>query len=140
MREFNEYLSDEELNKLIDEIEQEGETVAPYSIEETVLSYLDKKREKKTTKISYYVYCMKVSVSIAAAILMMVLLPYFKNNGTSLPSKKDVMEQEASISKEELLSREVISSREEALNKRTEKDRIEEMKLIIHSKIEEISE
>ena len=141
MSTYNEYLSDEDLNKLINEIETEGETVAPYSIDEAVLSYVDKRCDKKKSKkISYYAYCMKVSVSIAAAIILMILLPYFKDTGAGVPTKKEVIAQEASISKEELFSGEVISSREEVLSENSEKDRLKEMQSIIQSKFEGLSE
>ena len=138
MSNYNEYLSDEELNKLITEIEEEGEKVAPCSIEESVLAYVDKRNNKKSEKISYYIYCAKVVASMAAAVFILVILPVVKGNNPNVPAKEDVVVQDASLSKEELFTKEDTSQKEEVLNRPTGRERIEKLQSELHSKIEEL--
>ncbi len=138
MSNYNEYLSDEELNKLITEIEEEGEKVAPCSIEESVLAYVDKRNNKKSEKISYYIYCAKVVASMVAAVFILVLLPVVKGNNLSIPAKEDVVVQEEPLSKEELLSKEYTVKKDEVLNRPTGRERIERLQSELQSKIEEL--
>ncbi len=138
MSNYNEYLSDEELNKLITEIEEEGEKVAPCSIEESVLVYVDKRNNKKSEKISYYIYCAKVVASMAAAVFILVLLPVVKGNNHSIPAKEEVVVQEEPLSKEELLSKEYTGKKDEVLNRPTGRERIERLQSELQSKIEEL--
>ena len=138
MSNYNEYLSDEELNKLITEIEEEGEKVAPCSIEESVLAYVDKRNNKKSEKISYYIYCAKVVASMAAAVFILVLLPVVKGSNPNIPSKEDVIVQSESVSREELLSKEDTSQKDEVLNRPTGRERIERLQSELQSKIEEL--
>ena len=65
----NEYLSDEELNALIREIERNDLVMAPPDIMEKVLT------QTKNKKRDFTMYCFRVAASAAAAIVMLFTLP-----------------------------------------------------------------
>ncbi|MBO4457146.1 MAG: hypothetical protein J5802_05465 [Butyrivibrio sp.] len=78
-----EYLSDEELQKLISDIELGDMAEAPVHLEEKVLRAIDsskgtgnKERIRKKKIVEYRMYRMKVALTVAAAIIVMFLVPY----------------------------------------------------------------
>ena len=98
----NRYLSDEELNALICEIEQDDLIMAPPELKVKVLHRaVDKKRE-------FAGYCFRVITSVAAAIVMLVLLPKgeaISNFEMKIPSREEVLKTQEYVSKEEALNK-----------------------------------
>lgn len=98
----NTYLSDEELNALISEIEQGDLVMAPPEIKVKVLHRtVDKKRE-------FVGYCFRVITSVAAAIVMLVLLPRgeaVNNSEMKIPTREEVLKTQEYVSKEAILDK-----------------------------------
>lgn len=97
------YLSDEELNELINEIEKNDLVMAPPEIKEKVL--------KKATdnKKEFVMYCFRVLTSVAAAIAILLIIPGTMANGTGetqIPSREEVLQTQKYLSKEEALEEE----------------------------------
>ena len=94
------YLSDEELNALICEIESSDLVMAPPGIKANVLNKVENKKKE------YVMYCFRVVLSAAAAIVMLFLLHGSVGNISfekEIPTKKEVLETEKYVSKEEAL-------------------------------------
>ena len=86
------YLSDEELNAMICEIESGDLVMAPPDIKENVLRKVANKKKEFVT------YCFRVVVSAAAAIVLMFLLPTnidITVHDEKIPTKQEVLEKEA---------------------------------------------
>lgn len=97
------YLSDEELNELINEIEKNDLVMAPPEIKEKVL--------KKATdnKKEFVMYCFRVLTSVAAAIAILLIIPGTMANGTGetqIPSREEVLQTQKYLSKKEALEEE----------------------------------
>ena len=85
------YLSDEELNAMICEIESGDLVMAPPDIKENVLRKVANKKKEFVT------YCFRVVLSAAAAIVLMFLLPTnigFAAHDEKIPTKQEVLAQE----------------------------------------------
>lgn len=79
----HEYLSDEELQKLISDVELNDIVQAPVHLQEKVLdavSAADRAgnvaKNKKQKIIEYRLYSLKVALAVAAAIAVMFIVPY----------------------------------------------------------------
>ena len=86
------YLSDEELNAMICEIESCDLVMAPPGIKENVLRKVANKKKEFVT------YCFRVVLSAAAAIVLMFLLPTnidITVHDEKIPTKQEVLEKEA---------------------------------------------
>ena len=89
---FDSYLSDEELNAMICEIESGDLVMAPPDIKENVL------RKVASKKKEYVTYCFRVALSVAAAIAIMFLLPKnidYTAHDEKIPTKQEILEKEA---------------------------------------------
>ncbi|WP_029233217.1 hypothetical protein [Butyrivibrio sp. VCB2006] len=121
-----EYLSDKELESLIASVEAEGPIKAPEDFEDTVMSNIvdiEKLRKLKAVKgsrpdnrnvLDYSIYCLKVFGSIAAAILIMVMVPFVKD-GENPPNREEVLAETYVAPREEVISSGNVKSRDEAL-------------------------
>ena len=141
-----EYLSDQELESLIESVEAEGLVNAPEDFMEVVLGNIEDfdKYQKKVsnspdtttmndrklvavtgnrpdnkTIFDYSVYCFKVFGSIAAAILIMVMVPFIRGT-EKVPDRAEVVSQISVPSKEDVVSQRPVKSKEEVLNNQTE--------------------
>ncbi len=105
------YLSDEELNKLIAEAENEGLAEAPESISEKVLAEIVTEASIQTEKdnpagrqrnkqAEFYKFTYKVVLSVAAAILLMTVIPMSKVS----PSRDEVLQGIEVKSRDEVLT------------------------------------
>ena len=131
MNDNNRYLSDEELDRLINNVEDEGLIQAPAQIKSEVLRKIDKenpsaKPEKSMAEL--YRYSAKVVFAIAAALLLLIITPGITDSRDRIPTRDEVISQDRSgtqIKAEEFLSgeKDSVTSREEAIDKRR-KDRI----------------
>jgi len=78
----HEYLSDEELQKLIKDVELNDMTKAPANLQKKVLDAVDVAdkagniaKTKKQKIIEYRLYSLKVALAVAAAIVVMFIVP-----------------------------------------------------------------
>ncbi len=78
----HEYLSDEELQKLIMDVELNDMTKAPANLQKKVLDAVDVAdkagniaKTKKQKIIEYRLYSLKVALAVAAAIVVMFIVP-----------------------------------------------------------------
>lgn len=78
----HEYLSDEELQKLIMNVELNDMTKAPANLQKKVLDAVDAAdkagniaKTKKQKIIEYRLYSLKVALAVAAAIVVMFIVP-----------------------------------------------------------------
>ena len=102
MKEDN-YLSDEEIMNLINDVEREGLMAAPEDVTKNVLSAIGSERKSaKPQKQIYYNYCLKVGLSIAASIAIMVGVTVQGLGSYDVPARNEVEKQVES--KEEVLS------------------------------------
>ena len=77
------YPTDEELNRLIEELERQP-LYAPAHLQESVLCKLqeEEKRKRETSgKVSFFLYSAKMAVGMAAAIVLLFAIP--ANDGSS---------------------------------------------------------
>ncbi len=98
-----EYLTDEELDALICEVETTEMTMAPPDLPDDILQNLNhiEKRKKE-----YRRFCIQVASSAAAAIALMFMLPWFTGGqDTAVPAKDQVLAEAGIESKEEALKR-----------------------------------
>ena len=79
----HEYLSDEELQKLISDVELNDMAEAPVDLQEKVLDAVNAAdragnvaKTKKQKIIEYRLYSLKVALAVAAAIAVMFIVPY----------------------------------------------------------------
>ena len=79
----HEYLSDEELQKLISDVELNDIVQAPVHLQEKVLDAVNAAdragnvaKTKKQKIIEYRLYSLKVALAVAAAIAVMFIVPY----------------------------------------------------------------
>lgn len=81
MRQRMEYLMDEELNQLIADVEKYDLVAAPPDLAAGILSCLedDQQKEELIKVKEYRSYCLRVWTSVAAAIVMVFLLPKLMN-------------------------------------------------------------
>lgn len=85
----NEYLSDEELLKLISDVEQNSMISAPSYLKSDILSKIEDTEKsmaaakKKAKTIEFVTYRLKIVVAMAAAIGIFCVLPY------KMPSQTD---------------------------------------------------
>ncbi len=113
------YLSDDELQKLMDSVEQDILIKAPENLDADVLSYIDEKEKLQNKKrsnmkivplvrtanssvVEYSLYCAKVFGAIAAAILILTITPFMKWNN-QVPSREEVLSHTEIKTKEEVL-------------------------------------
>ena len=121
-----EYLSDAELENLIEGIETEGLVNAPDDFMSEVLSNIEdiskyrkiepvpQNRPAGKNILDYSIYCMKVFGSIAAAILIMVMVPFIRGV-EQVPDKAEVISRNVTTPREEVISQKPVRSKEEVL-------------------------
>lgn len=96
----NEYLSDEELTQLIYEIEKNELVMAPPDFTESVLESI----KPKNNKNEFTTYCFRVFASVAAAIVLLFIMPETAYTQTQkIPTKQEVLGAMQYASKEEVL-------------------------------------
>ncbi len=111
-----EYLSNEDLEKLISEIESGPQVQAPSHLEENVMASIEAWEQKKT--ISFYKYCVRVGFATAAAIAILCIVPFIPDTKMYLPSKEIVLEDKKAPSKDELLEGKDIRTKDEVLREK----------------------
>ena len=93
----NGYLSDEELNALIAETESEGLVQAPKGLHAEVMKRIDgdPSKSQKERKADFYKFTYKVVLSVAAALVLLTLLPRTIDTRRPVPTKEEVLKERA---------------------------------------------
>ncbi len=96
----NKYLSDEELEKLILDVEEEKLILAPPDLLENILSSVDDSSKPPEIvdfaqkKSEFRKYCFRVVSSMAAAIALLILIPGISGiQEREIPSKASVVSE-----------------------------------------------
>jgi hypothetical protein len=122
------YLSDQELDSLIESVEAEGLVSAPEDFMTEVLDNIVEIDKYRITAVpepsnknilDYSIYCIKVFGSIAAAILIMVMVPFIRG-AEQIPDRTEVVSHISVPTKEDVVSQKPVKSKEEVLNKQTQ--------------------
>jgi hypothetical protein len=123
------YLSDEELNKLIADVESEGLCEAPADLEDKVIYTLVERQKKKT--VSFAEYCFRVGFGVVAAIALLAVVPSVSGN---IPTR------DAVPTREEVLSGRHTPTREEVLMETSQPSYFDAAKQYINSHLSDLFE
>ena len=130
------YLSDDELNKLIMDIEGKELVKAPAGIERNVLSFIEFKKRRKTIEFSKY--CVRVAFAVAAAIALVCIVPFIPETQARIPSREDTVSEMNVVSREEVLEKRSVQSKEEVLKEHADNSYLEETEAFIQSHIDNL--
>lgn len=114
---MNRYPSDDELYRLIEELEKE-ELYAPRHLKEEIFQKVNER--KKTTATSFPVYTLKMAAGIAAAVLLVFMLPI--RDGSNV-SEAGFLGREWSITEKWEQEREEEIDLSERINERMDQQR-----------------
>ena len=138
----HEYLSDEELQKLISDIELNDTVEAPANIQIEVLKEIDSvactddNAEKRNQKIiEYRLFRLKVALASAAAVASVLMAPNGPVADRSFYARENVGVMHNSVSKEDMLKRMHVKTKEEILNEKSLQERFMQKKEDIETKI-----
>ncbi len=95
----NEYLSEEELKMLISEVEQNDMVAAPPDITESILTIVVEDKRKE-----FWNYCFWVWTFVAAAIVMVFLLPKLRSFKQMQESRQEPKWSDATSRQESVLA------------------------------------
>ena len=96
MMETDKYLSDEELDRLINDVESEDLIAAPAQIQSEVLKAIEKENSAshhKNKVVELYRYSAKVVFAIAAALLLLFITPGITGSQDRIPTREEVISQ-----------------------------------------------
>ena len=138
----HEYLSDEELQKLIFDIELSDTVEAPANIQKEVLKAIDSaactddNAEKRNQKIiEYRLFRLKVALASAAAVVSMLMAPRGPVIDRAFYAREDLGLMRNSVSKEEVLKRMHVKTKEEILNEKSLHESLMQKKDDIETKL-----
>lgn len=141
----HEYLSDEELQKLISDVELNDMAEAPVDLQKKVLdeiSALSKSgniaKTKKQKIIEYRLYSLKVALAVAAAIAVMFIVPCVSAANRYVPFMEKIVFQRDISLKEELFVRKESKNCDEELNEKGFREHLIQKKEKIERKINNI--
>ncbi len=127
------YLSDEELNNLIGNVEAETLIEAPANLDQKVIAVITSSERRKT--VDFYKYCIRVGFAVAAAIVFICIVPFIPEFKVEMPSRANSFVSEDIPSREEVLFSKEIKSKEEVLGKEKRQSYFEETESYIESQI-----
>jgi hypothetical protein len=130
------YLSDDELDKLIMDVEEKELVQAPAGIERNVLSFIEYKKRRKTIEFSKY--CVRVAFAVAAAIALVCIVPFIPDTKKQIPTREETVLAENVISREEVLEGRSSKSKEEFMKERSNAGYLEGTEIFIQTHIESI--
>ena len=139
MEEKLNYISDEELERLICRVEQKELVAAPPDLMESILTAAKVNKQVKSValrKKEFYAYCFRVITSVAAAVALVFLLPQLsgylepmthkpgqyetvsrEDVVAATPAREDVILNTDTPTKAEVVASKPQPSKEEVLNK-----------------------
>ncbi|WP_026667356.1 hypothetical protein [Butyrivibrio sp. AE2005] len=141
----HEYLSDEELQKLISDVELNDMAEAPVGLQKKVLDAVDAAdkagniaKTKKQKIIEYRLYSLKVALAVAAAIAVMFIVPCVSAANRYVPFMEKIVSQRDISLKEELFVRKESKNCDEELNEKGFREHLIQKKEKIERKINNI--
>ena len=130
------YLSDDELGKLIMDVEEKELVQAPAGIERNVISFIEYKKRRRT--LEFGKYCLRVGCAVAAAIALVCIVPFIPETQGRIPSREDTLSERKVISREVVLEKRSDRTKEEVLKEHSGNSYLEETEILIQSHIENI--
>ena len=119
------YLSDEELQKLIEGAEAETDVKAPDDLEDKVIARIESRERRKT--VDFTTYCLRVGFGVAAAIALLTIVPFIPQRQVTPPAMDDVTVAKEIPTREEVLGSKTALTREEVLRGEKEPGLIDEI-------------
>lgn len=120
------YLSDEELQKLIADAEQETAVKAPDDLEEKVIARIESREKKKTVEFARY--CARVAFGVAAAIALLCIVPNLPKAEVVKPVAESVFMEKEIPTRDQVIGDRKILTREEVLSGAERPNLIDELK------------
>ena len=130
------YLSDDELDKLIADVENEPLVSAPAYIDKKVLSVIRTNERRKI--ISFRQYCARVMVGVAVAILFVCAVPFVPDLRSAAMMQTYNTEESIPVSKEDFLSKRSVKTKAEVLDEINGPGYLEKAEMSIRSHIDNI--
>ncbi|RKM60519.1 hypothetical protein D6855_07360 [Butyrivibrio sp. CB08] len=121
------YLSDEELNALIAETESEGLVQAPKGLHAEVISRIDRNPapSHKESKTEFYRFTYKVVLSVAAAVLLMAILPRSFDTKQHIPTREEVLNEKAAREEIHIIPQKQQPTKDELLEEQNKEELLE---------------
>ena len=130
------YLSEDELDKLIADIESEPLADAPAYIDKKILSIIRSNERKKT--ISFSQYCARVMIGVAVAIFFVCTVPFVPDLRSAVISEAYNTEEGSLVSKEDVLSKRSVKTKAEVLDEINGPGYLEKTEISIRSHIDKL--
>ncbi len=130
-----EYLSDDDLNMLISNTENEPQVNAPSYIERNVLSIIETGERRKI--LSFRLYCARVGFAVAVSILFVCIVPFIPSLKTNILSNEYVTE-ESIASKEDVLASRPVKTKQEIMKEVNDYGYFEKTEISIRSHIDDL--
>lgn len=108
------YLSDEELENLINDIEKNELVTVPPDMSETVMKKLHDGKAKQDKKTEFRCYCFEIVVAMAASFLILFSLSALQKADVRMP---EISTQKTYQTKEEYNADHKLPDREETIKK-----------------------
>ena len=128
------YLSDDELDNLIMDIEGKETVQAPSGIERNVLSFIEFKKRRKREEFGRY--CLRVGFAVAAAIALVCIVPFIPDTKARIPSREAAVAERNIMTRDEVLEKKSVLTKEEVLSKQSGAGYLAETEEFLKSQIE----
>ena len=130
-----EYLSDDDLNKLIINTENEPQVQAPSYIDRNVLSVIETGERRKI--LNFRLYCARVGFAVAVAILFVCIVPFVSNLKSNILLNEYAAE-ESLDSKEDVLALKPVKTKQEVMKEVNDPGYFEKTEISIRSHIDDL--
>ena len=130
-----EYLSDDDLNKLIINTENEPQVQAPSYIDRNVLSVIETGERRKI--LNFRLYCARVGFAVAVAILFVCIVPFVSDLKSNILLNEYAAE-ESLDSKEDVLALKPVKTKQEVMKEVNDPGYFEKTEISIRSHIDDL--
>lgn len=130
-----EYLSDDDLNELIINIENEPQIQAPSYIDRNVISIVETAERRKV--LNFRLYCARVGFAVAVAILFVCIVPLVSNLKSDILSN-GYFAEESLDSKEDVLALKPVKTKQEVMKEVNDPGYFEKTEISIRSHIDDL--
>ena len=130
-----EYLSDDDLNKLIINTENEPQVQAPSYIDRNVLSVIETGERRKI--LNFRLYCARVGFAVAVAILFVCIVPFVSDLKSNILLNEYAAE-ESLDSKEVVLALKPVKTKQEVMKEVNDPGYFEKTEISIRSHIDDL--
>ncbi len=130
-----EYLSDDDLNKLIINTENEPQVQAPSYIDRNVLSVIETGERRKI--LNFRLYCARVGFAVAVSILFVCIVPFVSDLKSNILLNEYAAE-ESLDSKEDVLALKPVKTKQEVMMEVNDPGYFEKTEISIRSHIDDL--